>query len=335
MKRLIATVLTLILIALASFTGCVSERNRDIAHDNAIEYIESKYGFTPIVLDVEIISSGSPIPSRPNTAIVTCSYEDKEFKVIASCATSSTTCTDSYQWDEFNEYFTKAIENMLDAESIEVATTLAYLDMSVKSVDDLVNSRYMTQLSIFTYGLNLESARDLDLSFLGNNYRVTIRDYLEPDAERFESSHMTTIFDQEKITLNCSAIITQDERTICEYETMEIDGMYVVYDKNANVTIETIDSDFSFVNENLDRYTYQYPYSALTVHSDIETKVIFFIPPNDIPSNCSRFVYDTHNAELSQRVVSYDIIYGDYIDYKYCPVTVNGDNTLGVAMRCW
>ncbi len=257
------------------FTGCVSEEERaqaeawrKRAEENAVTYIQEKYGFEATVIDSES-QRGEDLfkPRYLSKTLVTMEYNGKQFKVLSYGEDDyMDTATDNYQKDEL----VAAVEEEVTA---LFGTEPDFFDVSGGDNESSVgiNSEefYDMFYNIYYDGTNLEEVLTSEVFYCAAEFVG------EMDLEGLYEKNKTPLFEHRFVH---SAFITYDSR-----ENMEI----------SDITTKT------GMESAINRYA-PYINDALTVEGGEAT------PCNISVGQCEDFYYMNVGVDTSQYSISKD-----------------------------
>lgn len=177
MKRKIIFFL-LMLSVLAMLAGCAGIPHDVTARDRAQRYIKEKYGFSAEITNV-YLAENSWLEfnwEAPAFAKVGMKHDGKEFEVLVTIRENdpSASC-DNYESDmicaEIEDYVRSRLKCGDMAFRIDYGNGYGrnMLPKDIRCADDLKKSDKHKTISVFTHGLDPESAEALDLSVYGEN----------------------------------------------------------------------------------------------------------------------------------------------------------------------
>ncbi len=283
-------------MALSCFAGCkisINKEEKSIAANNAVSYIEEKYGFTPKVKKVEEkMLSNALFPSVSRFALVTMSYKGDEFEVYAKWEeeTIDEAC-DNYQWEDFIDELTETVEDKLDCVDYEINITIPYLDISISDYDDLIESSYEVVVDVLTYGLTYNCYHQLYNYFLGDHFTFILRDYIDNDLPSWDDVSLDFIASSEYIDLRYSVEFSYGNEERHEYEHTYLDGITAVYDVSQEVTFESFSMDYSFI-ETHSNYGYEYPFDAYHISCRPDSRIYLYFEPDEASQGYNSYLYD-------------------------------------------
>lgn len=150
MNRKIVKISILVSIVMLLFSGCgysMEERKRianieEQGRDNAIAYIEEKYGFTPKVVEVEVIKYSifygglfptiNPTPNPTGDVYVSMRYNGKDFLVYINGEEETANGYDNYQSDKIARDFYDMMEDIIDGEIEKLVIAFGKFDETSK-----------------------------------------------------------------------------------------------------------------------------------------------------------------------------------------------------------
>lgn len=295
MKKVISVVI-LLCLSLTLVSGCklsINKSEERIAAQNAIDYVEEKYGFTPKVKKVEEQTlSNALFPSLSKYALVTVSHDGDEFEVYAKWDEETIEdAHDNYQWEEFSEELTEVVEDKLDCLDYEINITIPYLDITVNDYDDLIDSDYGVVVDVLTYGLTYNCFHQLYNYFLGEHFVFILRDYRDNNLPSWDDVSLDFIASSEYIDLNYSVEFSYEHEERHEYEINNLNGITAVYDVSQEVTFESFDMDYSFI-ETHSNYGYDYPFDAYHISCRPDSRIYLYFEPDEAAQGYNSYLYD-------------------------------------------
>lgn len=245
-------ILTLAGMITSLIAGC-GHRKSDLDQEME-QYIHDKYG-----VDVTIIRS-SDLHGRTGydnsyygtTYVV--ESDDREFNIEYDKRNGF---KDDYLLADIEDDFMDAITDSFGrsvVNSMDVSINMQMVDDSVCSLRDLADSDASVSISVFCSGVELDSWMSFDVTEYSENTSLYVNDFVDsnlPDR-RITSVGGETVAgvssgapDKGDYCLyNYSACFdsANSEWSSTEYETLEMDGMIITYDRNSNVCFERIDN---------------------------------------------------------------------------------------------
>ena len=168
-------------------TGCgerAAERKIGI---EARYYIADKYGFRPGTTGVELRRVGEleGVWHKKDGGTASMEYNGRSFNVYVSL-TNPDIRYDDYLKQDVEAYLNSYFADALDCHDIYVWTTygtpVCMVPGDVKTVDDVFAKCDNIRIYVSTYGLDRDSAEDLDVTGLGSDTVIDIIDWTSADC---------------------------------------------------------------------------------------------------------------------------------------------------------
>jgi len=149
---------------LSTLVGCVSKEQRKInednssrAEENALAYIEEKYGFEADVIETEVDSYGGLFgPTFNGYVFVTMEYDDTEFTVYIDGEEENTDGRDNYQQETITDEIKDRLNEIVDAKCDDF---IIYNTFDTESSDE---HKYYLMTEEYYDGENLDDILDSD-----------------------------------------------------------------------------------------------------------------------------------------------------------------------------
>ena len=161
-------------------------------------YIADKYKFRPNTTDVEFRKTGEleGVWHRKDAGTATAEYDGHTFKVYVSL-TDPEIRYDDYLRPDVEEYLTDYFAAALDCSDIHVWVTygvpVCMVPGDVKTVEDVFAKCDNVQIYVSTYGLDRDSAKNLDVSGLGPHTEISVIDWTAEECLKDEDLMSETV----------------------------------------------------------------------------------------------------------------------------------------------
>ena len=251
-------VCVLVILSLLLITGCgISEeeklkRERYFiqAKENAVNYIENKYGFTPHVGTAECTFDNSDMFSSDckEEVLVNASYNDKWFEILINGAESTIEGIDNYQYDEI----TKDVLNLFEENFgfkhykyiIEIGIDENNMINKYYTKDNLIKFIEETYFSILLEYVDEEKFDTITNSQILNHFkRIKLINYYSKEACSKATSHWLSDKEYEikENSLYIKSAIYKDYDDFEYYDKFNIkkyNDMYFLVDDNTTLNIK-------------------------------------------------------------------------------------------------
>lgn len=209
------------------FSGCDSEeqkaeneKNLKQAENNAVSYIEQKYGFKPEITESVLERHSGLFGSTPGTtAIIRMTYNGKEFSVYIDGKSENTEGADNYQQDEIISALTEKIK--------DTAKNAKGIVGEVKSVN-INGGKVQDFFPDVEWGTeNLYSAYfdgDNFAEVFGDNLCYVTADYIDTDFTSLDKNFFDFILSNERVKLQLISYRTEkDYKERTDYNNLDSD----------------------------------------------------------------------------------------------------------------
>lgn len=176
----------LFVVSLCILTGCGEKSAERKIGKEARYYITDKYGFRPKTTDVELRKVGEleGVWHKKDGGTANMEFEGRTFKVYVSL--TSDIRYDDYLREDAKEYLNDFFSRELDCDDLHVWATygvpVCMVPHDVKTVEDIFAKCDNVEIYVSTFGLDRESAKDLDLSALGADTKIDIIDWKDKEC---------------------------------------------------------------------------------------------------------------------------------------------------------
>lgn len=184
MNRFVKTgiILAVTVISVGILTGCGEMTAEWKIGKEARYYIADKYGFRPGTTDVEFRKTGEleGVWHKKNAGTATMEHDGQTFKVYVSLNDPKVRY-DDYLRPDVEEYLSDFFGTRLACDGIHVWATygepVCMVPGDVKTVEDVFAKCGNIEIYVSTYGLDRDTAKQLDVTGLGAGTEISIIDW--------------------------------------------------------------------------------------------------------------------------------------------------------------
>lgn len=258
MKKIIMFIVMLILL----ITGCATsgkerekrEEYKEQAKENAVKYIEQKYGFIPEILSAECTFSNSDMFSSSclSDVIVNFEYNGKKSQVLVSGDKESIKGKDNYQSDELSNYVINKLKEKTGLQVYKYLVKIGYDENNLieqkytsENIENFLNDEHVAALVEYIDEKNFKT--NINLENLTEFKKIVLINYHSIDTYKKAESHRV---DSKKDTLEENAIYIKNavikQYKNFEYYEFNLDKKYNMYfsveaGKTLSINKSTID----------------------------------------------------------------------------------------------
>ena len=179
-------------------TGCGEMAAKRKIGIEARYYIADKYKFRPGTTDVELRKTGEleGVWHKKDAGTANMEYKGRTFKVYVSL-TDPEVRYDDYLYQDVEEYLTGYFTTALDCSAIYVQATygvpVCMVPGDVKTVEDVFAKCDNVQIYVSTFGLDSDTAKDLDVTGFGAGTEITVIDWTSEECLKDEELMRETV----------------------------------------------------------------------------------------------------------------------------------------------
>lgn len=332
-----------------------NEKNLRRAEENAVTYIEEKYGFTPEVIESVLERQSGLFGSTPDTtALIRMSYNNKEFSVYINGETVNNDGADNYQQEEIISAITEEFSAVAENAKGIIGSDIKSVNINGGKADDFFPDVDWDAENLYSEYFNGENFAEVfgdeicditvnyvnadlgclykeDFSFILGNKRTRLglisyrseNDY----SERPEILDFTQYLDIEKhaIQIEESLVFEKNERRHCEYTLGKYDNFYYYASENKT-------DQFSFIETTLPDVKNwsghgvingEFLTHAYRIDDGVKERIYIFYPLSEL-SGGARIATYTKNSEgedfyispLADDIGDYRMVYISSFDFK-------------------
>ncbi len=206
MKKIIKYVLLLIIVLTVTSCGYTKEEEIEFkeieirARENAIEYLNDKYGFIPKILSTEAEKRSNPVvidftPPPTGRAIVQCEYNSTKFKVYINGDSDKIDGFDDYQKDEVIKQVEEYIQSKTGMEAYK------------SSIKYMANMNYEYEYLV----KDLYEKDKIEEFIKNNNFKIIVEYINQKNLEYVKQQNLFNLDKTDMLLVNYNSISNYEQ----------------------------------------------------------------------------------------------------------------------------